>query len=487
MITDKAPLIVEKIGGTSMSNTRSVLENVLLRKRGADPYQRIVVVSAYAGVTNLLLEHKKTGEPGVYALFASAEGDWSWDDALSRVAERMQAINKDIFGDHADRQTADNFVRERIEGVRGCLRDLQRLCSYGHFRLDEHLMTIREMLSALGEAHSAHNTMLLLRQREVNATFIDLTGWRDETQPNLDERIQNALSGVDAARELPIVTGYAHCRDGLMRAYDRGYTEVTFSRIAVLLNAAEAVIHKEFHLSSADPKIVGEDCVRKIGRTNYDVADQLSNMGMEAIHPRAAKGLRQSEIPLRVKNTFDPDDPGTVFRQDYVADRPGAEIVTGRRGVLALEFFEQDMVGVKGYDAAILSALDRHKVSIVSKSSNANAITHYLGGSLKAVKRVIADLEDRFPAAAVSVRKVAIVSAIGTDLNKPSLTADAVTALSDAGVCLLGLHQPMRNVDIQFIVEEDQYERSIVALHDALIQDAGADLPRSGIGAKEAA
>ena len=67
-----------------------------------------------------------------------------------------------------------------------------------------------------------------------------------------------------------------------------------------MTEAREAVIHKEFHLCSADPKTVGLDKVRVIGRTNYDVADQLSNMGMEAIHPRAAKGLRQAGIPLRV-------------------------------------------------------------------------------------------------------------------------------------------------------------------------------------------
>ncbi len=470
------PFTVEKIGGTSMADTDALLNNVLLRSDSdADPYNRVVVVSAYAGVTNQLLEHKKTGEPGVFALFTSAEEDWSWGDALSRVAGRMRKINREIFGDHADCQTADTFVRERIEGVRSCLLDLQRLCSYGQFRLDEHLSTIREMLSALGEAHSAHNTVLLLRQRGINASFVDLTGWRDETQPTLDERITAAFDSIDTGSELPIVTGYAHCRDGLMHLYDRGYTEVTFSRIAVLMGAGEAIIHKEFHLSSADPKIVGMDKVRKIGRTNYDVADQLSNMGMEAVHPRAAKGLRQAEIPLRVKNTFDPSDPGTVFSGDYVSDTPDAEIVTGRSSVLALEFFEQDMVGVKGYDAAILSALDRHRVSIVSKSSNANTITHYLAGSLKAARRVTRDLEDKFPSATVSIRKVAILSVIGSDLNRSGLTSDAVSALAGVKIELLGMHQPMRHVDIQFIVEERDYDRGVAALHRAMVEDTATD------------
>lgn len=466
-------LSVEKIGGTSIASTDVVLKNVLLSHNDPNEcYNRIFVLSAYGGITDRLLEHKKTDEPGVYALFAGADAEWAWSDALSEVGEEMRLINGRIFGSHADRKTADNFVVERIEGARNCLLDLHRLCSYGHFRLDEHLETVRELLAALGEAHSAHNTSLLLRQKGLNATFVDLTGWRDDARPSLDERIAAALEQIDPKSELPIVTGYAHCREGLVRNYGRGYTEVTFSRVAVLAGAAEAIIHKEFHLSSADPKLVGLNKVRTIGRTNYDVADQLSNMGMEAAHPRAAKGLRQAEIPLCVKNTFDPDDLGTEIRSDYVSEHPCTEIVTGMKSVIALEFFDQDMVGVKGYDAAILDALKRHNVRIVSKTSNANTITHYLAGPLKAVRRTIACLEEVYPCANITARKVAIVSAIGSDMNVPGLTGRAVKALSDAGVVILGLHQLMRNVDIQFIVEQEAFDIAVKALHKALVEEA---------------
>lgn len=467
------PLVVEKIGGTSISNTDVVLDHVLLRRHGdGGYYNRIFVVSAYGGITDKLLEHRKTGEPGVYALFASAEPESSWCDRLSRVDQEMRRINREIFGDHADRDVADRLVRERIDGVRSCLLNLQRLCSFGHFRLDQHLMTVREMVSALGEAHSAHNTALLLRQRGINARFIDLTGWRDETQPTFDERITAALESVDLSSELPIVTGYAHCREGLMRTYNRGYTEITFSRIAVLMGAKAAVIHKEFHLSSADPKVVGVGKVRKIGRTNYDVADQLSNMGMEAIHPRAAKGLRQAGIPLRIKNTFDPDDPGTEITGDYISDVPRPEIITGLRSAIALEFFEQDMVGANERDIAVLDALQRHSVHIVSKTLNANTITHYLAAPLHEVERVAARLKAKYPSASITARKVAIVSVIGSDLSLSGLTKDAVGALADSGVEILGLHQQMRNVDIQFVVRHQDYEKSIRSLHRALVEMA---------------
>jgi aspartate kinase len=467
---------VEKIGGTSISNTDAVLANILIGDRvGEALYRRIFVVSAYAGITNHLLEHKKTGEPGVYALFASASAieASAWLDSLAKLQAVMLGINADRFGDSEDRATADAFILARIEDARSALTDLQRLCAHGHFRLDTQLGVVREMLASIGEAHSAHNLTLELKARGVNARFVDLTAWDDKRALTLDERIQDAFAAVDVARELPIVTGFAQRKEGLMKEFGRGYSEVVFSRIAVLTGASEAIIHKEFHLSSADPNLVGQDAVRKIGRTNYDVADQLANLGMEAIHPRAARGLRHAGIPLIVKNTFEPEDQGTSICGDFVSETPRVEIIAGMKGVTALELLEQDMVGVKGYDAGILEVLTRHKVRIVSKASNANTITHHLDANPKQVKRVIAELEERFPNAAISTQKVAIVAAIGSDLNVPGLTSRATLALVEAGVEILALQQLSRRVDIQFAVAEADYAKAVGALHRRLVEQDG--------------
>ena len=191
------------------------------------------------------------------------------------------------------------------------------------------------------------------------------------------------------------------CEGGMVRRYARGYSEMTFSRIAVLTEAREAIIHKEFHLSSADPRLVGEDRARKIGRTNYDVADQLANLGMEAIHPRAGRGLRQSDIPLRVRNTFDRNDGGTLIRGDYVSDTAARrDRHRPARSCRRCKFFEQDMVGEKGYDAAILDVLTPPRRLDRQQISNANTITHYLCGTDAAqIARIIADLEAAWPGA----------------------------------------------------------------------------------------
>ncbi|MDX5300406.1 MAG: aspartate kinase, partial [Gammaproteobacteria bacterium] len=138
------PHTVEKIGGTSMSQYSAVRDNIVRGgRKDRDLYQRIFVVSAYGGVTNRLLEHKKTGESGVYALFANAESDWAWGDELTRLNKYLCELNAALFPEPLLLHQANQFITERIEGVRSCLIDLQRLCSYGHFQLAEHLLTER--------------------------------------------------------------------------------------------------------------------------------------------------------------------------------------------------------------------------------------------------------------------------------------------------------------------------------------------------------
>ena len=232
---------VEKIGGTSMSRVNELRDTLLIRE--GDLYNRVFVVSAFGGITNLLLEHKKTGEQGVYAAFADSEtDDHAWMAALKKTGAAMEEAHRAVLDHPADIADANDFVAERMAGARSFLIDLGRLCSYGHFRLTEHMSMVRELLSGLGEAHSAYVTTLMLKRAGVSARFVDLSGWRDEGDCDLNERIEKGLADVDLAAEMPIVTGYAQCKEGLMREFDRGYSEVTFSHLAALTGAREATI-----------------------------------------------------------------------------------------------------------------------------------------------------------------------------------------------------------------------------------------------------
>ena len=466
---------VEKIGGTSMSDYPATRKNIYLNPAlNGEYYNRIFVVSAYGGITNQLLEHKKTGEPGVYALFSSTIKEGSWKEALDKVRENMLDINVGLFVNNEQLHEANEFINGRIDEAESVLLDLERLCQHGHFSLADHLQTVREMLASLGEIHSAFNTALLLTLDGVNAKFVDLSAWKGDKHYTLDEQIERAFKNIDVSKELPIVTGYSHCDVGLMATFDRGYSEMTFSRVAVITGAKEAIIHKEYHLSSADPRLVGEENAVPIGRTNYDVADQLALLGMEAIHPRAAKGLRQNNIHLRVKNTFEPEHQGTLITSDYVSENPCVEIIAGCTGILALELFDQDMVSnTTKYEKEFINLIHRFKSHVVNKDLNANTITYYLPTNLKTVKRIQESLMELFPSAETQVHKVAVVSAIGSYMKIPGMLAKTAQALADANVSVLAMHQSIRQVDMQFIINETDYDAAVKSLHEHLVEVHG--------------
>lgn len=461
---------VEKIGGTSMSRFGEILRNVILgdRRSPDDLYHRIFVVSAYGGITNLLLENKKNGAPGVYGTFAA--GDPGWREALEVVRRHMIEANRSFADIGLDQDTADAFVNERIDGIRDCLDDLVRLRSYGHFHAGDYLPPTRELLSAAGEAHSAYNSVLILRQHGINARFVDLTGWKDTEITGLDEAIRNAFRGIDVSREMPIVTGYVKYDEGIMTRFDRGYSEITFSKVAVITEAREGIIHKEYHLSTGDPVLIGTDNVQIIGHTNFDIADQLSDLEMEAIHSKASKEMEMCNIPIRVKNAFDPEHPGTLIQRDYVSPTPRVEIICGRDDVLAVECHDPEMVGQAGYDFTLVGCLAELGISFIAKNTNANTITHFVPERTDHLDACLDLVRERLPGAQMATYPVAIVSVIGTNMKLPGLLSRAAGALARAGINILGLDQAMRQVNIQFIIARNDFEQAQRELHREFVE-----------------
>ena len=303
----------------------------------------------------------------------------------------------------------------------------------------------------------------------VRGRVDDLTVWRDNTNPTLQERLNKALSVVCLESEIPIVTGYAQCAQGLMKMHDRGYSEIVFAQIAATTQAREAIIHKEFHLSSADPHDVGENNVVKIGKTSYDVCDHLSNLDMEAIHPMAARILRKANIPLRVKHAFEQKDSGTVISVEG-GPKERVEMITGLP-VQTLRVCDPDMVGMKGYDATILEALTKHDVWIVSKQTNANTITHHLQTNPKALEKVASDILAKHPKADLHIDNLHLVAAVGTDFGERNVLLESLMALEENNVSVKGAQQGPNNNDVQCLVSRSDALKATKALHKGLVED----------------
>lgn len=456
-------ITVEKIGGTSMSKFCDVLDNIILGNHKPDElYNRIFVVSAYNNVTNWLLEHKKTGEPGVYVQFLE-NADYSI--GLDSLCQRLLHINEGFKNIGLDLAEAKEFITFRIEQAKTMLYSLSKVMASGYVNPEDICLAAREILASIGEAHSAWNTVNILHNKGISSRYIDLCGFNDSLPLTIDERIHRAFKGIDFSKELCVATGYTKGVEGIMRAFDRGYTEVTFSKIAVEVKAEEAIIHKEYHLSSADPNIVGVEKVVPVGYTNFVVADQLADIGMEAIHPKAAKPLELANINIRIKNTFEPEHPGTLITKEYISTVPKVEIVSGTNKVLAVEIHDPMMVGEVGFDLRIMQIFAKYGVSYILKSTNANSITMVVWDNYKS-RELITNLEGNFYQ--VIVQRVAIVCVMGTNIAMPGFLYKASKALYDRNINIESFGLSLRQVNMQFVIRREFYNDAVIALNDAL-------------------
>jgi aspartate kinase len=456
-------ITVEKIGGTSMSQFGDCLNNIIKRNRTeATMYNRIFVVSAYNNVTNWLLEHKKTGEPGVYAHFLRNE---DYETALDNLCTKLLNINKLLESIRLNTVEADQFIRFRIEQAKTYLSSMYQVIASGYVEKSNIYQAAREILASLGEAHSAWNSVNILNNHAINATFIDLCGFNDNEPLTIDERIHKAFQGIDFSTTLCVATGYTKGTEGIMRAFDRGYSEVTFSKIAVDVKADEAIIHKEYHLSSADPKVVGVEKSIPVGKTNYIIADQLADVGMEAIHPKAAKPLELAGVKIRIKNTFEPDHPGTIISNDYVSPQPKIEIVSGTDKVIAFEVHDPLMVGEVGYDLRLMEIMKKYGVSYILKSTNANSIT-MIAWDKPHVHEMLKDMQKQVYQ--LTVKPVAIVCAMGTNIAHPGFLCKGAKALCDNNINIECFGQSLKQVNMQFVILRERYHDAVRALNDAL-------------------
>ena len=138
--------------------------------------------------------------------------------------------------------------------------------------------------------------------------------------------------------------------------------------------------------------------------------------------------------------------------------------------MVGIEVWDPDMVGQHGYDYRLLQHFNAHGISYIAKNTNANTITHYVPGDTVGLNACIEQIKSTYPSARVTVIDVAIVSAIGSNMKVPGFLSKTANALAEAEINILACDQCMRQVNMQFIVDESEFELAIKALHRGLIE-----------------
>ncbi len=454
--------IVLKFGGTSVGSPPAI--EAVAKIVGVHQGERVVVVSATAGTTDAL----------VAASLIAASGDaMGAQQAIERLAEQHKNLIADLvgvsgaealseIGDLTDRTIA---LLRSVALLRDCTaRSLDAILSYGE-RLTAPI--VAAVLNARGLAAEALSTEGLLITDDAfgRANPLPL-----ETRARVDQQLVPRLR----YGTVPVLTGFiGSTAAGVTTTLGRGGSDYSAAVIAAALGARECLIYTDVSgVMSADPRIVSD--AKPLPALSYAEAAELSYFGAKVIHPRTVLPAIEAGIPVRILNTFAPDDPGTTISASAPRDDTVVKATTSLGGLGLVTVQGAGMSGVPGFAARVFDTTAAEQISVlmISQASSENSIclvvpsdsTKRLEGALR--KMFSSELA-RHDVEKVAIESpVAIVSAVGEGMRgTPGVAARLFGALGRAKVNVIAIAQGSSELNISLVVAEKDREQAVKAIH----------------------
>ena len=454
--------IVFKFGGTSVASPPAI--EAVAKIVAAEKGERVVVVSATAGTTDALV---KAAEQAASGDAAGAE------QIIERLSEQHRNLIADLVGvngatalseivDLTDRTTA---LLRSVALLRECsTRSLDAILSYGE-RVSAPI--VAAVLIAKGvpaEALSAEGLIVTDDAFGHANPILELTRQRVDKQ--LVPRMRYGT--------VPVVTGFVGSTvDGVTTTLGRGGSDYSAAVIAAALGASECRIFTDVSgVMSADPRIVPD--AKPLPAISYAEAAELSYFGAKVIHPRTVLPAVEAGIPVRILNTFAPDDPGTTITASTPRDNTVVKATTSLGGLGLVTVQGAGMSGVPGFAARVFDTTAAEKISVlmISQASSENSICLVVPSD--SIKRLEAALRKMFSQelARHDVEKVAIetpvaiVSAVGEGMRgTPGVAARLFGALGRAKVNVVAIAQGSSELNISLVVSEKDREKAVRAIH----------------------
>ena len=474
------PLIL-KFGGTSVGTPQAMQQAAAVVRRSRTAHGPVVVVtSALSGITDLLLQTTR-------AAAQNAHGQ-ARNQAVERILAAHQAIAAALLPPD-DRSPALDAVRQHVETFR---RLVEAIAVLGE-------VTPRacDAVASLGERMSAPLLAAVLEAHGVPAQAVDAAEIivTDRTfqnaQPDLTAstpRIRKRLRPLLEAGVTPVVTGFIGATpEGITTTLGRGGSDFTAALLGAALDAAEVHIYTDVDgVMSANPRIVPD--ARTLPRLSYREVAELAYFGAKVLHPKTIRPVVERGIPLRVRNTFDPDGPDTLIVAESETTPGTGKAVTLIRDLALLTVEGRGMLGVPGVAARTFQAVADTGTSVVliTQASSEQSITFAVPAA--AAPRVVAALEDAFAAeiARRDIDRVAltpdisIVTVVGAGMQHTHGVAGRVfTALGDAGVNVVAIAQGSSEVAISFAVTAADAEDAVRAVHGLTKETKDGDVVHS--------
>jgi aspartokinase/homoserine dehydrogenase 1 len=483
----KRPLRVMKFGGTSVADAsciRKVMEIIAAASHNSNV---VVVVSAMNGVTNKLIEAAARAEAGdrngVAAIF-------------KKLCEQHDVAIRELIHSPAARNRLEQKMQELFQ-------DGERLCQ-GTILLRELTLRARDAISSLGERLSAPLVSAALVEQGVNSEAIEATdvlvtdSYHGAAEPMMDvtrERCEARLRPLLEQGIVPVVTGFIGAsNEGVLTTLGRGGSDYSATILGAALDADEVIIWKEVDgLLTADPRLVPGACT--IPEISYREAAELAYFGAKVLHPKTLRAVMQRGIPLSIRNTFEPDRPGTKITPTGSNNHGGVKALTAISDVSLITVGGPGILGVPhvlGRTLATTAAI-RADVLLVSQSSAHNEICLVVSSSI--AKRTVEALREEFShdlghetAEHISVDStVAIVTIVGQNMRAiPGIIGRAFGALGRENVNLIAIAQGSSECNISFVVAEKDTQAALITTHREFQLGLPPAFPVSGTAARPA-
>ncbi len=452
---------VLKFGGTSVGSVKSILSLKRIVENEAKRQSVVVVVSALGGITDKLIATSQL----------ALKHDPKWKEEFDTMVERHHSMIDHIID--------DTTLQEDLFNKVDALFDQLKSIYHGVFLVHDLSEKTLCAIVSYGERLSSNIVATLIRGAKWFDSREFIKTERKNGKNVLDSDLTNKLV-LDTFEDLPrvsLVPGFiSRDRDtDEITNLGRGGSDYTAAIIAAALDAEVLEIWTDVNgFMTADPRVISS--AYTINELSYVEAMELCNFGAKVIYPPTIYPVCIKNIPIKVKNTFNPENPGTIIKQKIEDDRKPIKGISSIKGTALINVTGLSMVGVIGVNRRIFTRLADNGISVfmVSQASSENSTS--IGVREEDVNEAVRVLNEEFAAeiadGAMFPMQVelglATVAIVGENMkHTPGIAGKLFGTLGRSGISVIACAQGASETNISFVVKADSLRKSLNVIHDS--------------------
>ncbi|MBE0511866.1 aspartate kinase [Candidatus Bathyarchaeota archaeon] len=456
-----------KFGGTSVASGENIRHVAnLIANYVSQGYRVVAVVSALEGVTDKLIEAAEQAKKG--------NRDYFREFKQKLLEEHLTAARKAI---------ENKRIQEEMEQIlKTTIDELEKVLT-GIIYVGELTPKSKDYVLSFGERLSTPIVGGSLRDLELNAQFYTGGEIGIVTDSNFGEasplmnvtkhQVKEKIEPLLEKKFVPVVTGYiAATQDDVTTTLGRGGSDYTATIIGAALAADEVWIWTDVDgLMTSDPKIVPS--AKMLPELSFQEATEMTIFGAKAMHPRALEPAMEENIPVRIRNVFNPENPGTlIVKEQKIKLGDAVKAITLVKDVALVNVSGAGMVGTPGTAAKIFDILGRDNINIlmISQSVSEANISFVIQRSLS--ERAVSTLEIALLGRGL-IREVTaeddvcVVAVVGAGMKgTPGVASRIFTAIARKGINVRMIAQGSSELNISFVVKEIDGEEAVRAIHE---------------------